>query len=199
MSVPAVDMSHPANVAAVAMRAENAVQLLQSQVKSSMDNVVSRLDAMHADNRDNAKIVGALVTSIHDLQGNSVGLNRVSALIERYHSEGMETTQRLTAENETRWAKHEEANRCVADRVTTFRGVLIGFGVLIAMLVAAVTYNLEARFGATDERVRHEARLTTDRIESHAAYSAQEKEVMKVNIAILRSDVNEMQKLRGLK
>jgi cell division protein FtsB len=136
-SPASVDMANPQNVLAIAMRAEHAVSLVQSSVKQSLDVVVSRLDALAADQRETSRQVASVASQVHDFRSHSEGLARLARQIEAYADDAKEWRE-----------QHEKENRDVADRVTRFSGALWGFGLGLSLILSLGAYLLSQQFQA---------------------------------------------------
>jgi hypothetical protein len=137
MSVPPrmVDLSKPENLVAIAQDARHQVELLQSQVKQSMDVVVSRLDSMGAEQRDLVKSMRAIAEQVSEFRVYSQGLERMARAIDA------STADRLKWQEE-----HERKHQGVADRVTRFSGALWGFGLAVGVVMALCSYIVTEQF-----------------------------------------------------
>lgn len=132
-----VDMTATENILAVALEARHSVDLLQSQVKQGMENVVTRLDSIGADQRDTAKSVRAVADQVSEMRSHSEGLERLGRAIDRNTAESLQ------------WRKdHETANQAVSDRVTRFSGALWGFGLSVSIILGLSAYIVSGQFEA---------------------------------------------------
>lgn len=175
------DMRDPVQAAVKVATIETALAGLQSRVSEGFLNVSSRLDSMHADARETARSQAEVSKQLQDLQAHSDGLSRLASAIDRQSLE-------FAAWRE----KHEQENRAVADKVTSFNGVLLGFGALGTLVVAGsvawVTDQFSQIRAEATERTTYQTR-DRDRIEGKF-----DKELIEV-----RNDIIEMRKLRGVK
>jgi hypothetical protein len=168
------DLSAPENLVGIAVDARHQVELLQSQVKQSMDVVVSRLDSMGAEQRDLVKSMRAIAEQVSEFRVYSQGLERMARAIDS------STADRL------RWQEeHERKHQAVAERVTRFSGALWGFGLAVGVILALSSYVVTEQFESirasraaseaffTRETARLEARLEAVAKEARATRTLQ--------------------------
>jgi vacuolar-type H+-ATPase subunit I/STV1 len=149
------DFSDPMHVAVRVMELERDTRLVEQSVSLGMKTVFDQLASVQGDLRDLDRSVHGIAAQAHEIQSHSTGLDRLAKSIEKH-----------VEQQELRWSKHEEENQRVADRVTLWRGVVIGFGILAALLVTGTGFFIKSQFDdATQARVRIDSRL--DRLESH--------------------------------
>lgn len=147
-----LDMSDPLQVAVKVTTVEGALALLAQQVSQGLGNVQSQLSALQADSRDNGKQIAAIVSSQHEVQAHSQGLERLSAAIER------------STEENVQWRRtHEAENRGVADAVTTAKGALKLIAWSGVFIIGLVVFTVQMQFeSAGRDRLRIEASHATD-------------------------------------
>lgn len=147
-----VDLSVAENLVGIALGAQHSVDLLQSSVKQSMETVVSRLDSVGAEQREMTKSLRMVAETVAEMQSRSEAIERLGRAIDRNTLEHME------------WRKqHEAENRLVADRVTRFSGVLVGFGVAGMLILSLAAYVVMSQFDAVRaERLAAEVTAARD-------------------------------------
>lgn len=142
-----VDLSIPENLVGIALEAKHNVDLLQSSMKQSMDTVVSRLDSVGAEQREMTKSLRLVAETVAEMQSRSEAIERLGRAIDR------NTTEQMTWRD-----KHEAENRAVADRVTRFTGILVGFGTAGMLIMSLASYVAISQFDAVRaERLAAEA------------------------------------------
>ncbi len=145
------DLSVQENLVAVALDARHQVELLQSQVKQSMEAVVSRLDAVGAEQRDLTRTMRTMAEQVSEFRSYSQGLERMARAIDA------STADRL------KWQEgHERKHQAVADRVTRFSGALWGFGLAVGVILALSTAWVNNQF-ETDRASRAVAEAAFNR------------------------------------
>lgn len=137
-----IDLRDPTAVAVEVTAVKGQMALLAQQVSSGLSNVSSQLSALQGEVRDQGKTLKCVESGQHDMQSHSKGLDRLALAIERNSAEFGGWRDR-----------HEADNKGVSDRVTTFRGVLIGVVAVIAVAAGAIAMNQEIRFKRADERL----------------------------------------------
>lgn len=168
------DFSNPAEVAVEVTEVRGQLALLSQQVSAGLSNVSSQLAAMQGDLRDVQKDLKGVSQAQHALGEHSTGLERLALAIENQ-----------TKENVAWRRTHEAENRVVADRVTLWRGVVIGCVALGGMLTTAGIYFVQDGFNrSASERARIEA--------SHAADINRLERVIERN----QADIRELQQTR---
>lgn len=138
----APNLSDPLQVAVEVTEVKGTLAMLQSQVSTGMGNVSTQLAALQGDVRELSKVTSEVARHQQAMEAHSEGLNRAFVSIERLANEF------------SGWRKeHEEDNCVVADRVTTFKGVLIGFGLLGSLVVGMATWGVMSVIERADENL----------------------------------------------
>jgi hypothetical protein len=186
------DMSVPENVLAVALSAQHAVELLQSQVSQSMQNVVSRLDAMDSHMREQGRAIQVIHDQVADMRSHSEGLERLARAIDR-----------STTENMVWREKHEADNKGVSDSLTAMRGGARTGAWVAALLItvslagAGLWINAELVNIRADRVAGAEySAKERDRIERQAAERRAE---LQKQVDTLEAQVQELREMRGLR
>lgn len=145
-------MSDPLQVAVKVTTFEGALALLAQQVSQGLGNVQSQLSALQADSRDHGKQMAQVVSSQHEVQAHSQGLDRLSAAIER------------STEENIQWRRtHEAENRGVSDAVTSAKGAVKLIAWSGVFIVGLVVFTVQMQFdSAAKDRQRIEAAHATD-------------------------------------
>ena len=179
--VTAPNLGDPLHAAVKITTIEGALALLQSQVGSGLQSVNSRLDSLFSEQREQTKVVAEVARQQHDLQAHSEGLDRLARAIDRNSAEFAS------------WRKeHEQQNQNVADKVNTFRGALVGFGILGAVALTGAGLWINAEFA----NIRREAMdRAQDQNEKREAIASR----LDKDIAALRAKVEEKQATRDLR
>lgn len=152
---PATDFNDPMQVAVRLMEIERDGRLIGQQVTLGMRQMTEQQASTQGDIREIERVVREIQSAQHEIKSHSSGLERLAASIDKH-----------VTQQEKRWEKHEAENAIVASQVTMWRGVVIGFGVLAALLVGGTVYWIQDGFNsAAKERVRIDARL--ERLEAH--------------------------------
>lgn len=136
------NLGDPLQVAVEVTEVKGTLAMLQSQVSSGIGNVASQLAALHGEVRELGKVTAEVARHQQAMEAHSEGLNRAFVSIERLANEF------------SGWRKdHEEENSFVADRVTTFKGVLIGFGLLGSLVVGMATWGVMSVIERADQNL----------------------------------------------
>lgn len=171
------DLSDPMQMAVKVTAVEGTLALLQQQVSAGLGNVSSQLSSLQGELREVSKVTSEVARHQQAMESHSEGLNRAFGAIERYANEFAGWRER-----------HESENKGVSNSVTTFRGVLIGFGVLASLVVAGVVWVVSEGFQReAEERAKLEAKHDID-------VSKLERRT-----DVLGADVRELRETRGLK
>lgn len=146
------DFTNPAEVAVEVTEVRGQLALLSQQVSAGLSNVSSQLSALQGEHRETQKEIRDVSSQLHGMREQSTGLARLAQSIADQ-----------TAEN-VAWRKtHEVENRDVADRVTLWRGILIGVVFLGGLLTTAGIYFVQDGFSrSAQERARIEALHLSD-------------------------------------
>ncbi len=186
------DLSVPENVLAIALAAQHSVELLQSQVSQSMQNVVSRLDAMDSHMREQGRAIQVIHDQVADMRSHSEGLERLARAIDR-----------STSENMTWREKHETDNRGVSDALTAMRGGtrtgawVAGVLLTVALSGAGLWIKAELVNVRAERRAGAEyAAQERNRIERQAAERRSE---LQKRIDELQAEIDEMRRMKGLR
>lgn len=149
-----IDLRDPVMIAVKITELEGKNQLLGQQVTTGLKTLFDQIASLQGDFREVETLARDIHSRQHQIQEHSSGLERLAKAIERQ------------TEFDTKWRKdHEAENKVVADRVTLWRGVIIGVCLLAGLLASATIYIVQSRFDdAAQERVRIDARL--DRLEA---------------------------------
>lgn len=147
----APNLGDPLQVAVKVTSIEGQLAMLQQQVSTGLTNVSSQLSALQGEQRDMGKSLREVAITQHDMQAHSEGLERLARAIDRNSAEFASWRE-----------KHEGENRGVSDRVTTFRGMMIGFGIVATLLASAVIYNVQSGFNRQDERFNDHVKTGAD-------------------------------------
>ncbi len=157
-----MDLSDPLQVAVEVTTVKGTLALLQQQVSIGLTNLSSQMAAIQAEQHASTKVIAEVARQQQAMETQSEGLSRAFIAIER------------VADEFARWREpHELANRNVADRMTTFQGVLIGFGLLAATVVGLAALSVQQGFRRADENLAAyvirsaEYRTTIDRRLDH--------------------------------
>ncbi len=171
------DLSDPLQVAVEVTQIKGSLALLTQHVSTGISNMSSQLASVQAEQRDQGKALREVATAQHDMQNHSDGLERLAKAIEHHGTEF------------SSWRKdHEFENKCVSDRVTSFKGVLVGFGVLASLLSGAVVYIVQQGFTRSDERLA-----------AHIDRSTEEKAAVERRALAMEVEIRELKEMRGLK
>lgn len=164
------DFANPAEVAVEVTEVKGQMALLAQQVSTGLSNVISQLSAVQGELRE-------LQKGQHDIQAHSTGLERLATVLER-HIDANQAWQRA----------HAIENQQVADRVTFWRGMVIGVVALGGLLTTAGIYFVQdGRAQDAAERVRLEAQ--------HAADVSRIERVIERN----QADIRELQQGRTVR
>jgi anti-sigma-K factor RskA len=149
-----VDFRDPLHVA-VELTQLRARQDMQAQeTTTGLRNVFEQLASLQGDMREVERLAQGISNQQHQFQEHSSGIERLAKVIERH-----------VEQQERKWESHERDNQQVADRVTMWRGVVIGLMLVAGLALSAAIYIVQSGFAdAAQERVRIDARL--DRLEA---------------------------------
>lgn len=131
----APNLGDPLQMAVEVTQIKGTLALMQREVSSGMQTVSSQLAALQGEMRDLGKVTGEVSKQQQAMESHSEGLARAFAEITR-----------LANDNATWRERHERENRDVADKVTTFRGVLLGFGLLAMLTVSMAVWAVNDGF-----------------------------------------------------
>jgi ABC-type transporter Mla subunit MlaD len=157
-SSQAPDLRDPTAVALEITAIKGQVELLAEKISQGLNSLAQQVNSLQGDLRDHSRILRGVQTAQHDMQTHSQGLERLAQAIERQSSDFAGWRDR-----------HEADNRTVADRVTTFRGVLVAALALATVIAGVLVYNQDLRFTSVDDRLdahkdmAHEAHQGIDR------------------------------------
>lgn len=114
-----MDLRDPALVAIEMTAIKGEFALLSSQVSQGIGNLTSQVSAIQGEFREHGRVLRSVESAQLEMQAHSNAVDRLARAIEAGTAENM------------RWRKdHEGENRVVADRVTTFRGIMLGVTIL---------------------------------------------------------------------
>lgn len=179
-SQPAKDLRDPTVVAVEVTTIKGDVALLASQVSTGLGNVVSQLAALQGEFREQGRLLRSVESAQHDMQAHSTAVERLAGSIDR-----------STAENLS-WRKaHEADNKTVGDRVTVFKGAMIGFGLLGATVMTIAGLWINAEFA----NIRRES---NDKAMFLAEARGRITEKHNQDTAQLKSEIQEIKANRGL-
>lgn len=160
-----VDLTDPKQLAIEVVGMRGTLALFQQQLSTGLGNNTSALSALQGDVRDLRNATSQVATLLQAMETHSQGLNRafseIHAIAREWHD----------------WRKdHEAKNQGTSDAVTTWRGVVIGMGLVGTLLVSAAIYIVESRFASAQlDRSRIEATQSTQYRETDARLDALER------------------------
>lgn len=174
-----LDLSKPENVAGLALKTAAQADLLQQEVRITLEGMREEMHKQSAS-------LDTLATTVSEYSSHSEGLARLAAAIDK---------QSLTWDT---WrSRHELENRDVADKVTAARGALRMLAWGAGFLVALITGIIQMQFnGAASDRARVERKIDTEsqRIE---AQQLREHQRMDAEVAEIKRRVDEIQGTQG--
>lgn len=171
----AVNLSDPLQVAVKVTSIEGSLAVLTQQVSTGLGNLSSQLAAVQAEQRDQSKSLREVAITQHDMQAHSEGLERLSRAIDRNSGE-------FAAWRE----KHEGENTKVSERVTTFKGVMVGFGLLATLLAGAMVYIVQSGFQRQDEKLT-----------GHAQSEVESRSALTTRITRTEEEIEKLKATRG--
>lgn len=108
---------------------------LAQQLNTAISNMGGSLQALQVDVRDFREGQTQIVNELAKLRENSSGLERLAQAIKESTEESM------------RWRRdHEKEDQKVAGQVSTWRGMVIGFGAAVSLLVALGAFYINGEF-----------------------------------------------------
>jgi hypothetical protein len=143
---------HPADPTQLAVDVagiKGTLALFQQQLSQGMQNNTSALGALQADVRELGKAQAQVASLLTAMESHSQGLGRaftqIGEVARGFHD----------------WREaHETKNERTADTVTTWRGVIIGLGLIGTLLCTSLVYIVESRFAQGQaDRIRLEVQL----------------------------------------
>lgn len=174
-----MDLSKPENIAGLALKSAAQVDLLQQEVRITLEGMREEMHKQSAS-------LATLANKVGEYSSHSEGLERLAVAIDKQ------------GESWDMWrAKHEIENRDVADKVTAARGALKMLAWGAGFLVALITGIIQMQFNsaATDRaRVERKVDVEAQRIESQ---QQREHQRMDADVAELKSKVDEIQGTKG--
>lgn len=181
-----IDMADPLQVAVKVTSIEGSLAVLTQQVSTGLGNLSSQVAAVQAEQRDQGKSLRDVAVTQRDMQGHSEGLERLARSMDRYSAEFASWRD-----------KHEAENKGVAERVTTFKGVIIGFGILATVLASAMGYIVRTGFQRMDENImtldkQHESDLT-----KHTQYEAESRLILSNRVTRNEEEIEKLKATRG--
>lgn len=173
----APNLGDPLQVAVKVTAIEGQLAMLQQQVSGGLTNVSTQLAALQGEQRDMSKSLREVAITQHDMQAHSEGLERLARAIDRNSAE-------FSAWRE----KHEGENTKVSERVTTFKGMMVGFGIIASVLAAAMVYIVQSGFERQDENLR-----------SHIQTGADSKNELIMRITRNEKEIEKLREMRGVR
>ena len=151
--------------------------MLAKETSTAIQNLTSSVNAMQGDLRHLSTQLGDVARLQQEHISHSEGLGRAFVAIEKL------------ADEFSGWRKsHEQDNRVVSDRVTIFRGALIGFSLVSALLVSVGVwaYQRDEQVSAVERK-----RIEQEMAEKFAEFDGR--------VDYIEGQIREMQMTRKLK
>ena len=130
------------------MELKGQFSVMQAQVTTQLASIASTLSALQTEAQAQSRAIHNVEIAQASLQAHSTAFERLAQAIDRASLDNMN------------WRKeHEEQNALVADRVTTFKGVLIGLTALAGVTFTLATMWFSAELTSIHksiERIEHQ-------------------------------------------